>query len=126
KLDVALEGQGFLRVRRADGTEALTRDGQLRIDAQGRLGTARGELLQPAITIPAGTKEDDVSIGSDGTVTANNRPVGKIQAAAVPPPQALQTIGDTLYRATAASGAATNATGTRLTQGTIEASNVDA
>jgi len=126
KLDVAIQGPGFLRVRRADGTEALTRDGQLRIDAQGRLGTARGELLQPAITIPAGTKEDDVSIGSDGTVTANNRPLGKVQVVDVRSPQALLTIGDNLYRTTPASGAATNAAGVTLTQGSVEASNVDA
>ncbi len=124
-LDVAIEGQGFLRVRRADGTEALTRDGQLRIDAQGRLGTQRGELLQPAITIPAGTKESDVSIGQDGTVTANNRALGKIQLVDVRSPQALQTIGDNLYRTTAASGAATNATGARQPSGTGEASHVD-
>jgi flagellar basal-body rod protein FlgG len=125
KLDVAIEGQGFLKVRRPDGTEALTRDGQLRIDAQGRLGTQRGELLQPAITVPAGTKEDDVSIGPDGTVSANNRTFGRIQLVEVRSPQALLTIGDNLYRATAASGAATNATGARLTAGTVEASNVD-
>src|SRR6201989_325272 len=29
-LDVAIQGSGFLQVRRADGTNALTRDGSLR------------------------------------------------------------------------------------------------
>ena len=124
-LDVAIEGEGFLRVRRADGTDALTRDGSLRIDPQGRLTTQRGELVQPAITVPAGTNESAVSIGADGTVSANSRPVGRIQLVNVRSPESLDVIGENLYRATATSGAATNATGARLTQGTIEASNVD-
>ena len=38
-LDVAIQGEGFLRVRRADGPTALTRDGSLRLDARGRLTT---------------------------------------------------------------------------------------
>jgi len=124
-LDVAIEGEGFLRVRRADGTDALTRDGALRIDPRGRLTTQRGELVQPAITVPAGTNESAVSIGADGTVSANNRPVGRIQLVNVRSPESLDPIGDNLYRPTAASGAATNATGARLTQGSVEASNVD-
>ncbi len=124
-LDVAIEGEGFLRVRRADGTDALTRDGSLRIDPRGRLTTQRGELVQPAITIPAGTNESAVSIGADGTVSASTRPVGRIQLVNVRSPESLDVIGENLYRATAASGAAANATGARLTQGSIEASNVD-
>jgi flagellar basal-body rod protein FlgG len=124
-LDVAIEGEGFLRVRRADGTDALTRDGSLRIDPGGRLTTQRGELVQPAITVPAGTNESAVSIGADGTVSANNRPVGRIQLVNVRSPESLDVIGENLYRTTAASGAATNAAAARLTQGSIEASNVD-
>ena len=124
-LDVAIEGEGFLRVRRADGTDALTRDGSLRIDPRGRLTTQRGELVQPAITVPAGTNESAVSIGADGTVNANNRPVGRIQLVNVRSPESLDVIGENLYRTTAASGAATTAAGARLTQGSIEASNVD-
>ena len=40
-------------------------------------------------------------------------------------PEALQSLGDNLYATTATSGAPTNATGARLTQGSVEASNVD-
>src|SRR3954471_10320565 len=79
RLDLALGEGAFLRVRRADGTDALTRDGSLRLDPRGRLTTQQGDLVQPALTVPAGTQESDVSIGSDGTVTANNRPVGTLQ-----------------------------------------------
>jgi flagellar basal-body rod protein FlgG len=124
-LDLAIENGGFLQVRRADGTSALTRDGALRLDARGRITTQQGDLLQPAVTLPAGTKESDVQIGSDGTISVGNRQVGRIQLMTVRSPQGLQSAGDNLFRATAASGAATALPGGRLTQGAVEASNVD-
>ena len=124
-LDLAIEDGGFLQVRRQDGTTALTRDGALRLDLRGRLTTARGDLVQPAITVPAGTKESDVQIASDGTVSVDNRPIGQIRVMTVRSPQALDSIGDNLFRPTAASGQATAFAGGRLTQGAVEASNVD-
>ena len=125
KLDVAIQGPGFLRVRRADGTEALTRDGALRLDPRGRLTTQQGDLVQPAVTVPPGTEESDVSIAADGTVSANNRAIGRIQLVNVRSPEALLSVGDSFFRTTAASGNATNATGATLAQGSVEASNID-
>ena len=125
KLDVAIEGDGFLQVRRADGTTALTRDGSLRLDPNGRLTTQRGELLQPAITVPAGTSEADLSIAADGTVSAANRQLGRIQLVTVRAPQALQSAGDSLFVATAASGPAQAMPAGRMVQGALESSNVD-
>ena len=124
-LDVAIQGSGFLRVRRADGTEALTRDGGLRLDPRGRLTTQQGDLVQPPVNVPAGTQESDLSIASDGTITAGTRAIGRIQIVNVRSPQALQSVGDNLFRTTAASGNATNATGATLAQGSVEASNID-
>jgi flagellar basal-body rod protein FlgG len=124
-LDLAIQDGGFLQVRRADGTTALTRDGSLKLDARGRLTTQRGDLVQPAITVPAGTKESDVKIASDGTVTVSDRPLGRIQLMSVRSPQALQSVGDSLFRATAASGPAQALTTGRIQQGSVEASNVD-
>jgi flagellar basal-body rod protein FlgG len=124
-LDLAIEGDGFLRVRRADGTEALTRDGQLRFDTQGRLGTARGELVQPALKLPAGVEAKDVTIGDDGTVTAGERTLGRIELVTVQSPQGLRPVGDSLFQATAASGAPRTAGTGRLLPGQLEGSNVD-
>jgi flagellar basal-body rod protein FlgG len=125
KLDVAIEGDGFLQLRRADGTTALTRDGSLRLDPNGRVTTQRGELLQPAITVPAGTREADVRIAQDGTVSAGDRQIGRIQLVTVRAPQALQSAGDSLFVATAASGPAQALPGGRVVQGALESSNVD-
>ena len=124
-LDLAIEDGGFLQVRRADGTTALTRDGSLRLDPRGRLTTQQGDLIQPGVTVPAGTQESAVQIATDGTVSVANRQVGRIQLMTVRSPQALQSAGDNLFRPTAASGAATALAGGRLTQGSLEASNVD-
>src|ERR671932_1645443 len=78
-LDLAIEDGGFIQVRRGDGTTALTRDGSLRLDPRGRLTTQQGDLIQPAITVPAGAQESDVKIASNGAVTVGARQVGTLQ-----------------------------------------------
>src|SRR3712207_3514321 len=45
--DLAIDGDGFFRVRRGDGTVAYTRAGGFQVDAMGRLTTAGGDLLVP-------------------------------------------------------------------------------
>jgi flagellar basal-body rod protein FlgG len=123
-LDVAIEGDGFIPVRRADGSTALTRSGALRMNAERQLVTSTGERVMPAITIPQDAALDDVSIANDGTVTALGRPLGRIQLQDVPAPQGLLAAGDNLVVPTEASGAPRNATGS-LRQGALERSNVD-
>ena len=40
-LDIAIAGEGFLSVQQADGTVAYTRDGSMKLDAQGQLSNLR-------------------------------------------------------------------------------------
>jgi flagellar basal-body rod protein FlgG len=126
-LDVAIAGQGFLQVRRPDGSLALTRDGSLRLDASGRLTTADGDLLEPPVTVPQGTTASDLSIAADGTVRAGARTLGRIALVDVPAPDGLQPLGSNLFAVTAASGATrpVAAGTTQLKQGMLEGSNVD-
>jgi flagellar basal-body rod protein FlgG len=125
-LDVALEGDGFLQVKLPDGRTGLTRDGDLRRDAQGRLTTSSGALLQPTVTIPVDVPLSRVSIGTDGTVSADGRNVGRLSVVSVRNPQGLDSVGDNAFVATTASGRTTAApASTRLTQGALESSNVD-
>ena len=124
--DVLIQGQGFLRMRRPDGTEMLTRDGNLRFDGQGRLGSQRGDLLQPEIKLPAGATEADVKIAEDGRVTVGTTEIGRIQLVNVASPDKLQALGDNAFAATAESGPVrAGDTGAKLTQGALEMSNVD-
>ena len=123
-LDVAIEGEGFIPVRRPDGTTGLTRDGALRMNGERQLVTAAGDLVLPQITIPQDVALDQLSIAADGTITGNERPIGRIQLRDVPAPAGLMSAGDSVMLPTEASGAPRNATGT-LRQGALERSNVD-
>jgi flagellar basal-body rod protein FlgG len=125
-LDVAIEGEGFLKVRLSDGRQALTRDGGMHLDGDRRMVTSTGALIQPPITIPAGVPEDRIAIERDGTVRANGTVVGKLQLVSVRATAGLQSVGDNAFIATAASGPARNAPATsEVTQGALEASNTD-
>jgi flagellar basal-body rod protein FlgG len=123
--DVAIEGEGFMQVKLSDGRTALTRDGDLHVDGRGRLVNDAG-LIQPGITIPKGVDDSQISIGSDGTVRAAGRRVGRITLVTVRNPQGLQSAGQNAFVTTAASGNATAApAATTLSQGVLEGSNTD-
>jgi flagellar basal-body rod protein FlgG len=125
-LDVAIQGEGFLRIKLADGRTALTRDGGLHLDGLGRLTTNTGALVQPKITIPAGVPEDQIAIGTDGSVTAGGRRVGRLDVVTVRSPEQLTSVGDNAFVTSAASGNAVAAPrATTLSQGALEMSNVD-
>jgi flagellar basal-body rod protein FlgG len=125
-LDVAIQGEGFLRIRLADGRQALTRDGGLHVDGLGRLTTSTGAFVEPRITAPKGVAEDDIAIARDGTVIAAGRRIGRLDLVTVRAPQALTSVGDNAFVTSAASGNAVPAPrATTLNQGTLEMSNVD-
>ena len=126
-LDLAVQGPGFFQVRRPNGQVVLTRDGSFHLDDTGRLVNAQGTLVQPGITVPRGTDPSQLRIASDGTVSVGTgRTLGRIQLVDVPSTDGLQPLGDNLFAATAASGAARPAgRGSTLAQGMLEGSNVD-
>jgi flagellar basal-body rod protein FlgG len=124
-LDVAIQGPGYFEVRRPDGTIGLTRNGALQTNTKGQLTNSQGMLLQPAITIPPGTDPSDVTIQDNGTVVANGKTLGQIKLVTVPAPNGLVADGDSIFSATAASGAIRPAAGATLQQNALEQSNVD-
>lgn len=105
-LDVAIEGDGFIRVTHPDG-DRYTRDGALRIDRDGNL-LAGGLPLAAGIQIPAGTV--NISIGPNGVITGQQggqttqEPLGTIQLSRFANPAGLSSEGGNLYAATNASG----------------------
>jgi flagellar basal-body rod protein FlgG len=130
-LDVAIDGGGFLEVTLPDGTPAFTRAGALSLDADGVLSGA-GLPLAARIAVPA--EANGLRITPHGRVLANlpnqaDVELGHIELAAFANPAGLESIGENLYRATAASGELRTATpgenGTGLLrQGHLESSNV--
>jgi flagellar basal-body rod protein FlgG len=135
RLDVAIEGDGFLQITLPSGETRYTRDGALRLNASGNVVTSEGYLVQPQITLPQDILS--ISIGIDGTVSVitagapnTSTTVGSLTLVRFPNPAGLSSEGGNLYAETAASGSPTTGTpgqdgfGT-LRQGFLERSNVE-
>ena len=124
-LDVAINGSGYLEVRRQDGTIGLTRDGSMQLNEKRQLTTQTGMLVQPPITIPSGVDISQVSISANGTVQAAGKTLGKLSLVDVPAASGLVADGEGVCSATAASGAIVPAKNATLQQGALEGSNVN-
>ncbi len=133
-LDIAIQGAGFFQIELPSGQLGYTRAGSFHLDAQGNIVTPDGNPLQPTITIPPDAT--NVSIGSDGTVTATipgqtqASNLGIIQLATFANAGGLNSIGKNIYLPTTASGDAivgnpggADGLGT-LQQNSLEQSNV--
>lgn len=128
--DLAIEGHGFFRVRGADGSVSYTRAGNFQLDANGRLVTPGGELLDPPVALPAGAS--GLTVGTDGRVGATGADgrrveLGRITLATFANPAGLAPSGDGLFTATDASGPARAlepGRGNAVLQGRLESSNV--
>jgi flagellar basal-body rod protein FlgG len=131
RLDIAIQGDGFLEVQLPDGSRAFTRDGALKTTADGQIATSDGLPLQGGWQpIPAGTTS--VSIAPNGEVTTFG-PGGaqnfRVQIVRFANPAGLESLGRNLYRESPASGnaeignPAENGFG-ELQQGFLELSNV--
>lgn len=134
-LDVAVRGEGFFRIQLPDGRTAYTRDGSFEMDAQGRLVTVQGYVLQPGITVPQNSTgiainaQGQVSVTPAGTNTSTQ--IGQIELSLFVNKSGLQAIGDNMYLETPASGTPQNGTPNGqgfgdLMQGHLEQANVEA
>lgn len=131
--DLAIRGDGFLEVSRADGSSAFWRAGTFKVNSEGQLTTQSGLVIKPGIAIPDNAQA--VNIGADGrvrvTVPGQSAPieVGQLQMARFASAAELEAVGDNIYLPTSGSGEAVpgrpgeDGLGT-LAQGHIEASNV--
>jgi flagellar basal-body rod protein FlgG len=134
-LDVAVQGDGWFKILLPDGTFNYTRDGSFKMDAQGRIVTSEGNVVQPGITIPPNATE--VTINNQGQVSVQlpnsttSSILGQFTLTRFINNAGLQAQGDNLFTATPASGTAqdttpaTDGAGT-LQQGSLEQSNVEA
>jgi flagellar basal-body rod protein FlgF len=130
-LDIAVQGKGWIAVQAADGSEAYTRAGNLRLSPNNELVTASGIAVLGdggPVAIPSDTR---VTIGGDGTVStvptdnrvSQNSTVGRIKLVN-PPEGELERGGDGLFRLKSG-GAAPIDDNVRLVSGAVESSNVN-
>jgi flagellar basal-body rod protein FlgF len=120
--DVALEGDGYLAVQTESGVR-YTRNGRLRLDANGQVVDALGDAVlgdgNAPILIPPDAQ--DVSIGRDGTISTAQGVAGKLGIQVFDKETDLVPAANGLYVTEAQPQPATN---TLLLQGMIEESNV--
>ena len=131
ELDVAINGAGWIAVQGADGREAYTRAGNLRVDVNGQLVTATGHAVLgdggPIGVPPHGSinvaRDGSVSIVPLGQTPTTVATVGRIKL--VNPPAADLARGqDGLFRLRLGTDAPADAS-VQLTSGVLESSNVN-
>lgn len=130
-LDVGVQGEGWIAVQGADGREAYTRAGDLRIDPSGLLMNGAGHLVLGdggPISIP---QNSSLLIGDDGTVSIvpigsgpeTMAQVGRIKLVN-PPAESLVRGEDGLFRQADGTDALPDAN-VRVVSGVLESSNVN-
>ncbi len=133
KLDLAIKGRGFFQVLMPSGDLAYTRAGAFSVDAQGQMVSADGNIIQPAITVPADVLS--INVAEDGTVSVEqpgsiSSVIGQIQLVDFINPGGLTMLGNSMFQSSNASGEpitgnpGTNGLG-GIGQGMLEMSNVN-
>ncbi len=122
--DLAFQDEGLFRVVR-DGQEYFTRNGAFALDAQRRLSTPDGALVQGEggpLEIPDG----ELSVGADGGVRVGGVEVGRLSVVNFDDPGRLHHVGGSLLAAPAGVTAKPLAADkVRLVQGMLEESNAN-
>jgi flagellar basal-body rod protein FlgG len=120
-LDVAVAGAGFFVVQVDEG-QMYTRDGSFSLDAEGSLITKEGSRVLGeggAITIPQGI----VTISDDGRIYSSGVYVDTLRMASFQDERQLRKQGDNMF--SAIEGAEQGEFSGKITQGFLEASNVN-
>ncbi len=122
-LDLAIRGDGYFVVQTAQGNR-YTRAGNFMLDAQGRLVTHDGDPVLSTTGTPFTLRptDDQVTVSRDGTVSAGQRVLGRLDVVTFANPQRLRATAGGLYTTT---DAPTSVAKPDVLQGMIEGSNVE-
>ncbi len=125
---LAIQGQSFFEVREADGKSGYTRNGEFSLSPQGQLRTTDGATVLGAggspVTIDT-SKSSAISIGPDGTISADGTVQGKLELAHFDNPSTtLQSRAFGRFAAVTPGAAQVGiAPGDKVLQGCLEQSN---
>lgn len=127
-LDVAIDGEGFLKVKNPNNEIFYTRAGRLMIDQNGMIKTERGLNVLDAGNQPLQLDTSlgtDIGIADNGDISINGTRVdGKIQVFSVSDQAKLTKAGSSLYKLS--QGVADQPLESyRVIQGSLESSNVN-
>jgi flagellar basal-body rod protein FlgF len=131
-LNVAIDGKGYLTVQTPRG-QRYTRNGSLSTDATGQLVTSEGyQVLGDSGPITFQPTDHDISISPNGIITVRegtstvDSQRGKLQIVGFDQPQLLQKDSSSTFMAPNGVNAGPPPAGTRVVQGALEKSNVNA
>ena len=111
--DVAIIGEGFFKIQMYDGSMAYTRNGNFKVDENGRMVTSNGYWLVPDIVMPELFLPDSINVTKDGRVSVKipgedgdltEVDVGRIELYRFPNPVGLTAVGENLFKVSQASG----------------------
>lgn len=131
ELDVAVQGDGWISVQAADGSEAYTRNGSLKLDENGVLQTSSGLTVVGdggPLSIPPGrniavAKDGTISLVPDGSAASGLTAIGRMKL--VNPPEADLVRGDDgLFRQKDGKSASADLN-VNVIGGALESSNVN-
>lgn len=120
-LDVAMQGSGFFVIQTKAGLR-YTRNGNFRVDTDGKVLTAWGDPVLDDQSLPLEIPSGPISISSDGTISSQGGVVGRFQTVDFAPGTTLVPEGNSMY--TAPKGTPTPAADPQVRQGVLEASNM--
>jgi len=130
ELDVSISGEGWMAVETADGTEAYTRAGDLRVTPSGLLTTGTGLPVLGDGGLMSIPEVEKIEIGSDGTISVIPLGASSTELSVIgriklvnPDLGALTKGNDGLFRMKDGSQAGSDAE-VSLVSGAIEGSNV--
>ncbi len=122
QFDLAINGKGYFNVKTPDGSDHYTRNGHFTLDANGRIVTEQGAVLQGDGGEIAITNQDgDIHIAKDGTITGAQGQLGKVKLVDFASDTALNKEGASLFSTTQTPNPVENP---QIQQGSLEASNV--
>lgn len=125
--NLAIDGEGFFRVTRSDGSYAYTRNGEFNLDFSGKLVDDNGNVLdiQPLNGNPKNInfKNGDLSINKFGEIYLDNNKVGVINLYRPKGDADFVSIGDSLFTAKQANVETVQSK--NILQGYVEMSNVN-
>ncbi len=133
-------GNNFFVINLPNGEQAYTRNGQFKLDNEGRIITANGYIVDPEVNVSPDAK-DTIVITEKGEIqvkllgdenTADPNVLGRINLAKFINPQGLEQIGNSLFKAKNSSGDPIEGNpfegdfaGVKIKQGYLESSNTD-
>lgn len=123
-LDVALVGPGFMGIQTPEGVQ-YTRAGNFGLNANGEIINSRGMLVadQGGGTIVVPADAEYITIDERGTVSTNQGAIGNLMMVEFADYQQIKPAGNGNYKT---DQPALPAAGTRMFQGRVEGSNVQA